>query len=187
MSDPSPNVNIALVSFTDLVKALREALGLVGDVQKKVTSTSQAYQRFKGKKAAKNLGALSFPPDESRLYLARIAEGEGSPADFLRIKELLSETGDQIEQSIAKLDGYTDMVREQYGLAASHKLADIIRGDGGKTSIRFDLELLAAQGDEPFFDQNAVADEAARILESIDRLNQNLTEMHDMVLGHTKP
>ncbi len=183
MSDPSPNVNISLVSFTDLVKALREALGLAGDVQKIVASTSQAYQRFKDRKAARQLGALSFPPDETRQYLGRIANGEGTPEDFEAIRRRLSETGGEIESCIAGLDKYSDVIREKFGLEVAHKWTDLIHGYDGKASIRFALEMFAEQGDESFYDAAAVAKEAGWILESIDSLNHRLVEMHDMVLG----
>lgn len=125
-------------TFTDVVSALREVLGLVNDFRELIGAGADALERSRRKKAAKCLGELYFPASSVRFHLERIASGDGTTADFDAIRVSLDETLKPVQQRIDDLSRYRDVLREQYGLAVIEKLDRLI-GIGGRKSMKLEV------------------------------------------------
>jgi hypothetical protein len=171
--------------FTDAVKAIREALGLVGDMLSMVGNVSIAYQQHKGKKAADHLDTLAFRPDGSFRHLERIAEGNGQPEDFKAIAEKMDETGGQIEKALDRLNAHRAFVRRRFGAQIANKIDGMIYAGRGKQSIRVDLVTLAGM-DHQHYSAEEIAAEARVIMSNIGQLNNDLAEVHDILAAIVK-
>ncbi|QVN17268.1 hypothetical protein [Burkholderia pyrrocinia] len=169
-------------TVTDLIKGVREILGLVKDLREFAGWGIDALDKGRRRRAAKSVDKLTFGPDLSRQPLERIAAGQGTPEDYEMIATRLGESAGTVKESVDRLERYRDKLREEYGLAASNKLRDVIRGVGGKMPLRHSLfELVEASKDEQS-SQEDLQFLAQRILRSIDRLNANLIELHDLIV-----
>ena len=169
-------------TVTDLIKGVREVLGLVKDLREFAGWGIDALDKGRRRRAAKSVDKLTFGPDLSRQPLERIAAGQGTPEDYEMIATRLGESAGTVKESVDRLEKYRDKLREEYGLAASNKLRDVIRGVGGKMPLRHSLfELVEASKDEQS-SQEDLQFLAQRILRSIDRLNVNLIELHDLIV-----
>lgn len=169
-------------SFTDMVKALHELIGLVQDMGTLVGDGIKLYDRHRAKAAAKNLSVLEFTPHGSRKYLERIAAGEGTQADFDGVAKQMTDTAEGVEDNIHKLEAYRDRFRVKNGMAAAQKLNDIVYGPAGKRALRETLVRIADMGrrpDPPLEEMKAAAVEA---LAMIKKLNKDLAKLHDLVL-----
>jgi hypothetical protein len=163
-------------TFTDLAKALREAIGALRDMGSLIADGARLIDKRHSKKAARHLSALSFTPDGSRQYLERIASGQGTADDLNSIGVQMAETAGQVEDSIRSLGRFRDRLRETYGMAAALKLDEVIYGPTGKQALRHTLLDIAN------VQQVEHAQSAAQwALNIIEQLNQQLTELHDMV------
>lgn len=169
-------------TFTDFVKALRELVGLANDVRELAGSGVRAFERSRRRRAGRDLDVLSFGPDQSRNPLERIAEGNGTEEDFDAIKASLARSTDSVEQSISRLDVYRDQLREEFGLAAANKLAEIVRGECGKVMIRMQMTILAQKATEGAYSPEKIQRDAKLVLHSIEQLNVKLVELHDLVV-----
>jgi hypothetical protein len=182
MSADSTKGTIAFpMTLTDVVKAVREILALTNDVVGKVRDVSEATQRSKGKRAAGAIDVLSFSSDGSRRHLERIAAGQGEAEDFLAIAEKMAMTGFAVERAMGRLTAYRTFIREKFGLALANEIENLIYSEGGKASIRIDLEALSVMND-PFYSREDVAREAERILANIKKLNKDIEAIHDKLL-----
>lgn len=186
MTEDKKDIIVAMpATFTDAIQALRQFIGLVKDVTGMVGTASEALQRKKGKKAARQMDVLTFPGDGSRRNLERIAAGDGLPEDFEAIEAAMAETGEAVESSFKKLKASRNFIRERFGLQVANKINDLIYSGRGKESIRLDLSLLARMEHEHYTKED-VASEANRILENIHALNAGLAELHDLLMGLEK-
>jgi hypothetical protein len=167
-------------TVTDLVKGTREVLGLVKDLREFVGWGIDALDKGRRRRAAKSVDGLTFGPHLSREPLERIAAEQGTAEDYEMIALRLGESAGNIEENVARLERYRDRLREDYGLEAANKLTAIIHGVGGKMPLRRSLlELVNCAKDQ--FSQEHQQFLAQRILRSIDRLNTNLIELHDLI------
>lgn len=166
---------------TDLVKAVREILGLAKDLREFAGWGIEALDKGRRRRAAKSVDGLTFGPDLTRRPLERIATGQGTPEDYESIAVRLSESAGSVEDSVDRLEKYRDKLREEYGLAAANKLTQTIRGEGGKMSLRFALELLVHDSHDDRSTPESLQDQAQWILRNIDLLNTNLVELHDLI------
>jgi hypothetical protein len=168
-------------TVTDLVKGVRELLGLVKDFRELAGWGIDSLDKGRRRRAAKSVDGLTFGPHLSRVPLERIAAGQGTAADYEMIATRLGESAGTVEESVDRLERYRDRLREEYGLAAAHKLTDVIRGEGGKMTLRLALELLVDDSRNENYPQEALQNQAQWILRSIDLLNANLIELHDLI------
>lgn len=183
IKEPAAKADVTMpLGFTDAIKAIREALGLVGDVTKKVGAVSEAVQRQKGKKAAGELDTLAFRAGGSRRHLEKIATGNGQPEDFELIAKMMEATGAEIEGALDRLSATRTFIRERFGARVANKIDGMIYAGGGKQSIRGDLELLARM-DHNAYSTSDVAAEAQGLLSRIQKLNDQLAEVHDILVG----
>lgn len=181
--EPTVKADVAMpLGFTDAVKAVREALGLLGDVTAKVKTVSEAHQRRRGKKAASDLDTLAFRSDGSRKHLENIASGKAKAEDFERIAKTMERTGGQVEEALDRLRDTRAFIRKRFGARVANKIDDMIYAGGGKQSIRRDLELLARM-DHETYSVEEIALEAQGILSRIELLNEQLAEVHDLLAG----
>lgn len=169
-------------TVTDLVKGVREILGLVKDLREFAGWGIDALDKGRRRRAAKNVDGLTFGPDLTRRPLERIAAGQGTAEDYESIAVRLSESAGSVEDSVDQLEKYRDRLREEYGLAAANKLTQTIRGEGGKMSLRFALELLVHDSNDARSTPESLQDQARWILRNIDLLNTNLVELHDLIV-----
>lgn len=171
-------------TVTDLVKGVRELLGLVKDLQEFVGWGFEELDKGRRRRAAKNIDGLTFSPDLSRQPLERIAAGKGTAAEYEMISVRLGQSAETVETSVDRLEKYRDRLREAYGLEAANKLRDVIRGVGGKMPLRRSLLDLVESSKDEQITQEELQYEAQWILRSIDRLNANLVELHDLLMKH---
>lgn len=168
-------------TVTDLIKAVREILGLAKDLREAAGWGIEALDKGRRRRAAKSVDGLTFGPDMTRRPLERIAAGQGTPEDYESIAVRLSESAGSVEDSVERLEKYRDRLREEYGLAAANKLTQTIRGEGGKMSLRFALHLLVHDSKDERSTPESLQDQARWILRNIDLLNANLVELHDLI------
>lgn len=169
-------------TVTDLVKGVREILGLVRDLREFAGWGIDALDKGRRRRAAKSVDGLTFGPDRSRQPLESIASGQGTAEDYEMIAVRLGESAGSVEDSVDRLEKYRDRLREEYGLAAANKLTDVLRGEGGKMSLRLALELLVHDSNDERSTPEALQDQARWILQNIDLLNTNLVELHDLIV-----
>ncbi|CAM8819207.1 MULTISPECIES: hypothetical protein [Burkholderia] len=174
-------------TVTDLIKGVREILGLVKDLREFAGWGIDALDKGQRRRAAKSVDKLTFGPDLSRRPLERIAAGQGTPEDYEMIATRLGESAGTVEESVERLEKYRDRLREEYGLAVANKLTDVIRGAGGKMSLRLALELLVQDSKDDHSSPEALQYQAQWILRSIDLLNTNLIELHDLIVKPAHP
>lgn len=168
-------------TVTDLVKAVREILGLAKDLREVAGWGIEALDKGRRRRAAKSVDGLTFGPDMTRRPLERIAAGQGTPEDYESIAVRLSESAGSVEDSVERLEKYRDRLREEYGLAVASKLTQTIRGEGGKMSLRIALDLLVHASNDERSTPESLQDQAQWILRNIDLLNANLVELHDLI------
>lgn len=174
-------------SLTDIAKAIRELLGLVQDAGQLIGSGVQVYDRRRSRKAAEKLYGLAFTPEGMRGSLQRIAAGDGTDEDFLRIERLLSDTSSQVERDIRKLLAFEDRLREALGWKAAELLHKIISGPFGKEMTRMRLAQIVAMGRSappPLEDMRRLA---KQVDSDIEKLNRDLRRLHDLILNAAQP
>jgi hypothetical protein len=182
MGDQEKDVIIVTpLSITDIVKAIREILGLVQDATRMVTAAGGAIQKYKGQDIAGAIDDLAFKSDGSRKHLERIAEGKANIRDFEGIATLMNQTGGRVEAAIHYLQSNRKFIRQRHGMAIANQIDEIIYAGGGKTSIRLDLEMLARM-ENNFYSPDDVATKARRILANINTLNEKLEKAHDILI-----
>jgi len=169
-------------SITDIAKAVREAIAALRDIAKLVDDGVNLFDRRKDRTAAKNLSNFIFANAGSRQHLERLSAGVGTLADIEAIGQQMADTAGEVEDSILSLQSYYDHCRERYGLAAATKLQDIMLGPAGKRMIRYNLlEIVQAGRSEPP-NLGHIQSAARQALQSIDYLNSQLIELHDLLL-----
>ncbi|MFK8034174.1 MAG: hypothetical protein AB8B94_08520 [Hyphomicrobiales bacterium] len=173
---------ITPLTFTDWVKASREALALLRDIGSMVGSVSGAYQQHQGRKAADQIDMIAFGEDGSRKHLERIASGNANSEDFQAIVQKMDETGEQVEQALDKINKSRDFVRKRFGAQLANTIDRLIYAGQGKQSIRMDLTMLANM-DLTFYSADQIAAEAQNIMSNIQALNDELAEVHDILAG----
>jgi hypothetical protein len=135
----------------------------------------KTVDRRRARKAAANPDTLRFRPDEMRQPLGRIASGAGSAADFEMLSAMLKVSAQNVDRSIEKLRRYQMEVREKFGMKIGMAFDDIIFD---KIQIRQRLRDLTA--DEEYV--KPAGDSASEISKIIDKLNDDLIAIHDMIL-----
>src|SRR5689334_8588443 len=123
-------------SATDLVKAIRELVGLAGDFAKGGGWIADLYKGHQRKKAARNLETFRFTKSGALPHLERIIAGSDTPADLEAIGNQMAETAGEVETSITGLVKYKDQIRNIYGMGAVMLLEKLIYGPAGKRIIR---------------------------------------------------
>lgn len=169
-------------SATDVVKAIKEVFGLVEDLVDAGAWIVDLYKGSQKKKAARNLETLRFSKGGSKPYLERIIAGTYSSRDLEAIGKMMAESAGEVENSVLRLDEFRPQIRETYGMGAVELLERIIWGPSGKRMIRYAL-LQLANAEKEKLSQQVIQDRAKYALDNIDRLNKNLRELHDMILG----
>ena len=165
-------------SITDIAKALREIIGALRDVGSLVKDGAQLFDKKHAKNAATNLYTLAFAPHGSRQYLERIAEGKGTADDLKAIGQQMADTAAEVEISIQALTRFEQRLRETFGMESAYKLDRVINGPSGKQMLRHSLiEMAKAPNVE------SVQARAKEALAIIDELNQQITDLHDMILS----
>ncbi|SDQ22891.1 hypothetical protein SAMN05443245_0472 [Paraburkholderia fungorum] len=174
-------------TVTDLVKAVREILGLAKDLREFAGWGIDALDKGHRRRAAKSVDALTFGPDLTRRPLERIAAGQGTADDYELIARRLGESAGTVEESVARLERYRDRLREAYGLAAANKLTDVLRGYRGKLTLRDALMLMVDDFRGDLSSTEALQYQAQHILISIDQLNADLIQLHDLIIEPARP
>ena len=169
-------------SFTDIVRALRELIGLVRDTGKLIGKGAKLYDRSQARKAATDLSALAFTPRGIHKYLQRVATGAATSNDFAAIAKVLKGTAGKVDNSVWRLGKYRKRLRENNGMAAAQKLDEIIYGPNGKRALRFNLNNIARMSKSVDFSRSEVRTEAEQALGKIAHLNADLRELHDLIL-----
>lgn len=165
----------------EIVKDVMDLLVLVKNLRELVDWGIDTLDKGRRRRAAKSIDGLTFAPDLSRRPLERIAAGQGQAEDYEMIAVRLGESAGTVEGSVDRLEKYRDRLREEYGLVAANKLTEVIRGEGGKMSLRLALELLVHDSNDERSTPEALQHQAQWILRNIDLLNKNLIELHDLI------
>jgi hypothetical protein len=174
-------------SAPDVAKAIRETLAAARGGAKLFQYTADLYNYRKARKAAERLGSLAFVPNGMKGPLARIACGEGSAEDIKALSQMFAGTAGEVEKSTERLRDYRRRFREDRGLAATLTAYDeVLWGKVGKEGIR-DLisDLIHAAGASPV-DTKRVQEIAVRAVALIETFNQQLSNLHDLVLPPKK-
>jgi hypothetical protein len=178
-------------SATDFAKALREFTKSLGDIGKFIGSAGTIYQRHKARVAAKGFATLAFEKGVMRRIVERIAKGTGGSGDFDALAQGLQNTAIEVEDAIESIFRYKDRIREQFGLEVGMKLDEMMNGESeiliGKRIIRHHLETMVAASRRPDFDPRSLQSDAQWVLSSIDKLNKELIQLHDLVLASKRP
>jgi hypothetical protein len=162
-------------SAQDFAKAFLILTCSAADLRKAINPIMEAVDRRRARKAAANLDTLRFRSGEMRQPLERIARGGGTAADRALLSAMLKASAEKVEGSIEALRTYGDEVREKFGMESVSKLDDIIFD---KIEIRQRLRDLT--NDEDYLYQ--ATDKASEVSAMIDRLNDSLISIHDMIL-----
>jgi hypothetical protein len=173
-------------SLTDAVKAIRELLGLVGDLAKGGGWVVDIYQGRQRRVAARNLETLRFTKSGTRPHLEHIIAGTHTPEDIEAIARQMAESAGEVETSIRHLSQFKDKVRERYGMRAVELLEKLIYGPSGKMIIRHSLLDLVAAAGNPKTPKKVIRDRAAQVLRWIESLNSDLCQLHDLILFENK-
>lgn len=171
---------------TDLVRALRELLGLIKDAVGLLGDGIKIYDRQRSRKAAQRLYNLSFAPQGMRGPLQRLACGEGTTRDLTQIEEMLQATASDVENDIEKLGQLEPLLREKLGWEAADLLDQVIYSPFGKKVTRVRLGEMVALGKQSPQPMGAIKDKAAEIDAQIGELNANLQRLHDWLLQRCK-
>jgi hypothetical protein len=181
---PASKTEVTLpYSFTDIVKAVNELMDLAERTGGWIRSGADLYSARKSKNAAQNLSDLEFGPQGTRKHLEKIASGHGTKEDLSAVGAQLQVTAEPVERSIAALDKYRDQLRERDGMAAAQKLNEILYGPVGKRALRDLLRRLSEMSQQAEPPSEKIAAVAKEALSMIDKLNKDLAELHDAVIG----
>jgi hypothetical protein len=172
--------------LTDAVKAIRELLGLAGDLRKGGEWVIDIYQGRQSKAAARNLETLRFSKAGSKAHLEKIIAGTDTPADIEAIGAQMAVSAEEVEEAISRLHKYRDVIREKYGMEAVEALESLLYGPSGKRMIRGTLNELVEEGRRASPDRQHIANMARQASDLIEMLNVGLRKLHDRLLFEKK-
>lgn len=163
----------------DVTKALRQIFKIFDELAKRGGKIQEGWREHKRKAAAASLDSLRFKEGGMIQQLRQIAEGDYSEARRLGAK--LDRTSGEVSVAISALDKYRRAIREQLSMETVMLLEVIIRGEGGKESVRSSLReiMYEVTGQNPQYAKFA----AQNALRQIDRLNKNIVTLHDALIS----
>ena len=169
--------------FHDAAKALRELLRVLDDLGRRAGGLYGLYTSRKRRKAASDLAYLHFPEGGSLKHVQRIANGTFDASDLAAIRRQLNKTNDPVREAIARLMGYSKLIREKVGFKSLIQLERLIDGQYGKTGIRGSLQALGRL--DGAADREEVQERGKFLVKMIEEFNNGLVELHDLILQET--
>lgn len=183
MKEPKTTETTVVIplALTDFAKALRELIGAFRDAAGLAGDGLAYIKRRKARERAIDLDYLGFEPNGFLRPLTRIAAGRRIPSDFDELDQLRGDTAEGVTQRVQALRGYRATIRENCGLAAAHRLDKILDGPAGKFLIRYEIDALVDRF-RGGANREELISRATSILDLVGDFNQQLTELHDLML-----
>jgi hypothetical protein len=170
-------------SLQDGARAVRDLFKIIDDLVKHGGKALDSYRWYRRRKAARALNALRFREGGVLDLLRKIARGDFTEADVRAINVHLQASKIEVDESIEQLRKLVDLIREQISMEAAMRLEKIIEGPQTKGFVRYSLaELSYLNLDSERRGWDAPQEEAKRIVSSIEALNNEIVELHEVIL-----
>ncbi|MBY5868853.1 hypothetical protein [Rhizobium leguminosarum] len=192
-----------LEPFTDLIKAFREAIGLIDDIDRQFDKVRAKLDKRNRRKIAAAFATLHFDVGHIPLLLENVAKARKQPNGAVEAKN--QPDANKIEQTERARDNATNAIMVRINSTADEvnaafrqlaQTSQYIIGELGlefsdqwyrvaKEDLRYRLVQYARALERAELSEEQIAKDAQEIALTIERFNASVRSLHDKILGKT--